>query len=189
MKTLLTIFILFFSNVVLCKELTLFDFIIGSKLTKHFSSTEISRYYQDDMEKNAKGEKVWGKNLKYSAIAFYGTEIGDAHDIIQIYFENATDKIVATSGLITDLEFDECIKIRDFNSYTHESKKLLVNFSKEENYHNFPDGMADHYIAYYGEKFNITFRCYVYEDGRTVFRYSSIEKNYNDWVFNRFNEE
>ena len=84
-------FILFFSTNALAQQISLSDIKIGSKLTNYFTSNEISKYYQDDMEKNAKGEKVWSKDLKYSAVAFYGNEIGDDHDFIQIYYENETD--------------------------------------------------------------------------------------------------
>ena len=181
-------FILFFSTNALAQQISLSDIKIGSKLTNYFTSNEISKYYQDDMEKNAKGEKVWSKDLKYSAVAFYGNEIGDDHDFIQIYYENETDKIVAISAAITNLELNQCIQLRDNKVSKHVAKKLLLNFTKDKDSHTFPDGMKDEYVVFRGIKNNVGFRCYIYEDGDIVYRYSDVENNYNEWLFKQFDE-
>ena len=181
-------FILFFSTNALAQQISLSDIKIGSKLTNYFTSNEISKYYQDDMEKNAKGEKVWSKDLKYSAVAFYGNEIGDDHDFIQIYYENETDKIVAISAAITNLELNQCIQLRDNKVSKHVAKKLLLNFTKDKDSHTFPDGMKDEYVIFRGIKTNVGFRCYIYEDGNIVYRYSDVENNYNEWLFKQFDE-
>ena len=182
-------FILFFSTNALAQQISLSDIKIGSKLTDYFTFDEISKYYQDDMEKNAKGENVWSKDLKYSAVAFYGNEIGDDHDFIQIYYENETDKIVAISAAITNLELNQCIQLRDNKVSKHVAKKLLLNFAKDKDSHTFPDGMKDDYVIFRGIKTNVGFRCYIYEDGNIVYRFSDIEHNYNDWLFKQFNEK
>ena len=181
-------FILFFSTNALAQQISLSDIKIGSKLTNYFTSNQISKYYQDDMEKNAKGEKVWSKDLKYSAVAFYGNEIGDDHDFIQIYYENETDKIVAISAAITNLELNQCIQLRDNKVSKHVAKKLLLNFTKDKDSHTFPDGMKDEYVIFRGIKTNVGFRCYIYEDGNIVYRYSDVENNYNEWLFKQFDE-
>ena len=183
------LFILFFYTNALAQEFSLFDVRIGSKITDYLSSNEISKYYQYDMEKNAQGEDAWGKDLKYSAVAFYGNEVGDEHNIIQIYYENKTDKIVATSGLMVNLELNQCIELRDNKVSKHVAKKLLLNFTKEKDSNTFPDGMKDDYIVFRGFKSNVGFRCYIYEDGDVVYRYSDIEKNYDAWVFDFFNKK
>ena len=182
-------FILFFSTNALAQQISLSDIKIGSKLTDYFTSNEISKYYQDNMEKNAKGEDVWGKDLKYSAVAFYGNEIGDDHDFIQIYYENKTYKIVAISAATTNLELNQCIQLRDNKVSKHVAKKLLLNFIKDKDSHTFPDGMKDDFVIFRGIKTNVGFRCYIYEDGNIVYRYSDIEHNYNDWLFKQFNEK
>ena len=183
------LFILFFHTNALAQEFSLFDIRIGSKLTDYLSSNEISKYYQDNMEKNAIGEDVWGKDLKYSAVAFYGNEIGDDHDFIQIYYENKTYKIVAISAATTDLELNQCIQLRDNKVSKHAARKLLLNFTKDKDSHTFPDGMKDDFVIFRGIKTNVGFRCYIYEDGNIVYRYSDIEHNYNDWLFKQFNEK
>jgi len=181
-------FILFFSTNALAQQISLSDIKIGSKLTNYFTSNEISKYYQDDMERNARGEKIWSKDLKYSAVAFYGNEIGDDHDFIQIYYENETDKIVAISAAITNLELNQCIQLRDNKVSKHVAKKLLLNFTKDKDSHTFPDGMKDEYVVFRGIKTNVGFRCYIYEDGNIVYRYSDVENNYNEWLFKQFDE-
>ena len=183
------LFILFFYTNTLASEFTLFDVRIGSKVTDYLSSNEISKYYQDNMEKNAKGESAWGKDYKYSTVSFYGSKVNDDHDIIQIYYENNNDKIVATSGMITDLKFNQCIELRNNKVSEHVAKKLLLNFKKEKDTHTFPDGMKDYFVLFRGINTDIGFRCYAYEDGQVVYRYSDIELNYNDWLFEFFNKK
>ena len=141
------------------------------------------------MEKNAIGEDVWGKDLKYSTVAFYGNEVGDEHDIIQIYYENKTDKIVAISGIIINLELDQCIELRDNKVSKHVAKKLLLNFTKDKDSHTFPDGMKDDYFLFRVIKSTIGFRCYIYKDGSIDYRFSDIEKSYDAWLFKKFNEK
>ena len=163
-------FILFFYTNTLASEFSLFDVRIGSKITDYLSSNEISKYYRDDMERNTKGETAWGKDLKYSVVSFYGSKVNDDHDIVQIYYENKNDKIVATSGLMTNLKLNQCIELRDNKVSEHVAKKLLLNFKKEKNNHTFPDGMKDYYVLFRGIKSTVGFRCYAYEDGSVVYR-------------------
>ena len=182
-------FILFSYTNILASEFVLIDVRIGSKVTDYLSSNEISKYYQDDMEKNAIGENAWGKNYKYSVVSFYGSKVNDEHDIVQIYYENKNDKIVTTSGSITDLKLNQCIELRDNKVSEHIAKKLLLNFKKEKDTHTFPDGMKDYFVLFRGINSDVGFRCYAYEDGRVVYRYTNIELNYNDWVFEFFNKK
>ena len=182
-------FILFFSTNALAQQISLSDIKIGSKLTDYFTSNEISKYYQDNMEKNAKGEYFWGKDFKYSAVAFDGNEIGDDHDFIQIYYENKTYKIVAISAATADLELNQCIQLRDNKVSKHVAKKLLLNFIKDKDSHTFPDGMKDDYVLFRGIKSTIGFRCYIYKDGSIDYRFSDIEKSYDAWLFKKFNEK
>ena len=48
--------------------------------------------------------------------------------------------------------------------------------------------MKDDYVVFVGIKSNVGFRCYIYEDGSIDYRYSNIEKNYDDWLFKKFNK-
>ena len=63
-------FILFFSANALAQQISLSDIKIGSKLTNYFTSNEISKYYQDNMEKNAKGEDFGAKILNILLLRF-----------------------------------------------------------------------------------------------------------------------
>ena len=118
-------FILFFSTNALAQQISLSDIKIGSKLTNYFTSNEISKYYQDDMEKNAKGEKVWSKDLKYSAVAFYGNEIGDDHDFIQIYYEIENGKLVRKFPVF---ENGEASDYQQIITYTFKPGEAMLQF-------------------------------------------------------------
>ncbi len=50
-------------NVGFAELISITDIKIGDKVTEHFTSKQISEYYQDDMERTVKGEQVWGKIL------------------------------------------------------------------------------------------------------------------------------
>ena len=141
------------------------------------------------MEKNSKGEIGWGKDYNYSAVSFYGSKVNDKHDIVQIYYENKNDKIVATSGIITDLKLNQCIELRDNKVSEYVAKRLLLKFKKEKDTHTFPDGMKDYFVLFRGVNSKVGFRCYAYEDGSVSYRYSNIELDYNDWVFEFFNKK
>ena len=80
-------------------------------------------------------------------------------------------------------------KLRDNKVSKHVAKKLLLNFMKEKGSHTFPDGMKDDYVLFRGIKSTIGFRCYIYKDGSIDYRYSNIEKSYDDWLFKKFNEK
>ena len=85
---------------VIADPLKVSDLEIGSKITNYLTSKQIEEHYRYDMEKNSKGEEIWGKNKKYSAVAMMitGNIFDDDYEFIQIYYQNSNDKIVAISG-------------------------------------------------------------------------------------------
>ena len=88
-----------------------------------------------------------------------------------------------------NLELNQCIELRDNKVSKHVAKKLLLNFTKEKDIHTFPDGMKDDFVIFRGFKSTVGFRCYIYEDGNIVYRYSDIENNYDEWLFDKFNKK
>ena len=163
----------------------------GDKISEYFTSKKISEYYQDDMERTAKGEQVWGKDLKYSVIAFIAEGVvKEDYDVIQIYYENKTDKIVSLHGVIESFSKSDCINMREKNVSIYKKKNRINSlFSKHQDTHKFPDGMLDDFIAFENSKELISFNCYIYQDGRIRYRFSQTETNYNDYIFKKFNEE
>ena len=183
--------VLMWCNVGFAELISITDIKIGDKVTEHFTSKQIFEYYQDDMERTAKGEQVWGKDLKYSVIAFIAEGVvKEDYDVIQIYYENKTDKIVSIQTINQNSSKSDCINMREKNVSIYK-KKIRINslFSKHQDTHKFPDGMLDDFIAFENSKELISFNCYIYQDGRIRYRFSQTETNYNDYIFKKFNEE
>ena len=66
----------------------------------------------------------------------------------------------------------------------------LFTKRKIKDIHTFPDGMKDDFVIFHrGFKSTVGFSCYIYEDGNIVYRYSNIENNYDEWVFDKFNKK
>ena len=77
---------------------------LQDNITDHFTPEQINQFYMNDVRyvTNYKGEKLLGRDLKYSMISIKEEDkkifIEDFPSIIiQIYYENKTDKIVSIS--------------------------------------------------------------------------------------------
>ncbi len=181
--------VLMFCNVGVAELISITDIKIGDKVTEHFTSKKISEYYIDDAEKTSKGERVWGKDLKYSLIAFLSEEvIKEDYDVVQIYYENKTDKIVSIQTIDLTSSLTDCTNIRDkYVSIYKKNNRITSLFSKQQDKHKFPDGMIDDFISFESPNKIISFSCYIYQDGNINYRFQIYENNYNDWVFEKFN--
>ena len=191
MKNILGILVLglLWCNVGFAELISITDIKIGDKVTEHFTSKQIFEYYQDDMERTVKGEQVWGKNLKYSALAFIAEGVvKEDYDVVQIYYENKTDKIVSIQTIDVTSGLTDCTNIRDkYVSIYKKNNRITSLFSKQQDKHKFPDGMIDDFINFQGRNKIISFSCYIYQDGNIDYRFQIYENNYNDWVFEKFN--
>ena len=176
-------------NVGFAELISITDIKIGDKVTEHFTSKQIFEYYQDDMERTVKGEQVWGKNLKYSALMFIAEGVvKEDYDSVQIYYENKTDKIVSIQGIDATSSLTDCTNIRDkYVSIYKKNNSITSFFSKQQDKHKFPDGMIDDFIYFKGRNKIISFSCYIYQGGNIDYRFQIYENNYNDWVFEKFN--
>ena len=181
--------VLMICNVGFAELISITDIKIGDKVTEHFTSKKISEYYQDDMERTAKGEKVWGKDLKYSAIAFIAEGVvKEDYDVVQIYYENKTDKIVSIQTVDSASSLTDCTNIRDkYVSIYKTNNRITSLFSKNQDRHKFPDGMIDDFISFKDSNKIYSYSCYIYQDGNIDYRFQIYENNYNDWVFEKFN--
>ncbi len=161
-------------------------------MSKHFSSQLISKYYISEAEKTSKGEQVYGKDLKYSLIGFLKEDgiFKEDYDFFQIYYENATKKIVSIAGIDQMSSKVSCLEKRknDVAMYTKKNR-ITGLFNKHQNKHTFPDGMIDDYITFKGKVKLFAFSCYLYPDGIITNRVEIYENNYNDYIFKKFNEE
>ena len=183
-------FSIFFITSSFAELISIADIKIGDRVTVYFTSKKISKYYVDDMEKTPKGEQLWGKDLKYSVIAIFADDvIKEDYEVVQIYYENKTDKIVSIQTINQNSSKSDCINMRDkYVSIYKKKNRINSLFSKYQDIHKYPDGMIDDFIKFENSKEVIGFSCYIYQDGRINYRFQIYEKNYNDWIFNKFNE-
>ena len=95
-------FILMFYNVGFAELIKLKDIKLGDNMSEYFSDQIISDNDQSPFaDKNSKGERVFGTDLKYNYIGFVKEdEIFDQEFLyIQVYYETASNKIVSLSGI------------------------------------------------------------------------------------------
>ena len=108
-------------NVGFAEKKSLIDIKIGDKITEHFSTNQIIEYYVDD-DVTEEDIRVYGKNYKYSFIAFVNDGTFEDYDYIQVYYETKTDKIVSTTGIYEMSDESDCISKR--NKLASEYKKI-----------------------------------------------------------------
>ena len=171
-------------------KISLIDIKIGDKITNHFNSNQISKYYISNAEKTSKGERVYGIDLKYSFIAIDDTSLfKDNFLLIQVFYENQTGKIVSTAGVDLVESKEECIEKRtkDVKNYK-KINRVTSLFSKRQDIHKFPDGMVDDFILFEDKNKFFSFSCYVYADGMKTYRVEVYQNEYNDFIFKKYNE-
>ena len=140
--------VLMFCNVGVAEKKSLIDIKIGDKITEHFSTYQIMEYYVDD-DVTEEDIRVYGKNYKYSFVAFVNDGTFEDYDFIQVYYETKTDKIVSTTGIYKMSDESDCIDRRNKLVSKYQKKNRVTSlFTKEEDTHKFPDGIVDHYIAF-----------------------------------------
>ena len=195
MKKLLGIVVLglMWCNVGFAELIIFFDIKIGDRITKHFNSQQISKYYFFDKEKTPSGEILYGKNKKYSLLQLNKEDeiFKKDYQFFQIFYENGTDKIVSIAGvdLMSVKDKDLCFERRKIDVAKYIKKNRITSlFSKHQEKHTFPDGMIDDYVQFTGKEKFFSFSCYLYPS-KIEYRVEAYENNYNDWVFTKWNED
>ena len=186
--------VLMWCNVGFAEKISFLDIKIGDKITDHFTSNQINKYYMDDEENttNSKGERVYGREVIYSFLAIIDDREIFKEDYsnsgIQIYYENETDKIVSFGKVDMATDLSSCIieRNKDVANYTKKNR-ITSLFNKDEDTHKFPDGMVDHYVSFYGKDKLFSFRCYVYPDGDITKRFQAGTWKFNEYIFEKFN--
>ena len=183
--------LLMFCNVGFAEKISFIDIKIGDKITDHFSSDQINKYYFFDKEKTPKGEILYGRDKKYSYL-----EIGiedkifkEKYNYVHLYYENNTKKIVALGGGDYHSSLNDCLKSRKNLVSKYKQKNRITSlFNEQENENIFPDGTKDYNITFYGKTL-FAFHCQVLLDGRVVNQIALYEHDYNDYIFEKWNEE
>ena len=180
-----------FCNVGFAELITFNNIKIGDKISKHFNSQQISKYYIHDAEKTPKGERVYGKDLKYSFITFVREDriFKEDYNSVQIYYENDTGKVVSIAGIHAMSSKDACLEKRKNNVSLYQRKNRITSlFNKNQDKHTFPDGMIDDFIMFTGKEKYISFACYIYDD-KIEYRVDALENNYNNYIYKINNQQ
>ena len=174
-------------NVGFAEKKDLIDIKIGDSITEHFSTYFIiENYLDEDVEEE--DIRVYGKNYKYSLIAFVNDGTFKDYDYIQVYYETKTDKIVSTAGIYTASDESSCISKRNKLVSKYQKKNRITSlFTREEDTHKFPNGLVDKHVFFDNNKRVYAFHCYVYPDGIFDLRVQITTHEFDDYVFKKFN--
>ena len=176
-------------NVGFAEKKSLIDIKIGDKITEHFSTNQIIENYVDD-DVTEEDIRVYGKNYKYSHMAFVNEGTFKNYDYIQIYYETKTDKIVSTGGIFEASDESSCISKRNKLASEYKKKNRITSlFTRVEDTHILPDGQVDRYIVFENKKKQFLFRCYIYPDGMIHNRVSLLDPEFSAYVFEKFNPQ
>ena len=130
--------VLMFCNVGFAEKKSLIDIKIGDKITEYFSTNQIIENYVDD-DVTEEDIRVYGKNYKYSFIAFVNDGTFEDYDYIQVYYETKTDKIVSTTGIYEMSDESDCISKRNKLASEYKKKNRITSlFTRDEDTHKFP---------------------------------------------------
>ena len=177
-------------NVVVAEKISLIDIKIGDKISKYFNSQQISKYYVN-ADPSPSGEKLFGKDLKYSFIAMTSEDkifVGD-YAFYQIYYENNSKKIVSISGTDISPDIDSCLKKRSEKVSEYKSKNRITSlFNKHESEDTYPDGVKTYNVGFYGPRKIFAFSCYVYPDDSVEYSFTIYENEYNSYIYKKMNE-
>ena len=181
--------VLMWCNVGFAEKISLIDIKIGDSVTENFSTIQIIENYVDNdvMEEDI---RVYGKNYKYSYIAFVNDGTFKNYEYIQIYYETKTDKIVSTTGIYEMSDESDCISKRNKLASEYQKKNRITSlFTREEDTHILPDGQVDRYIVFENKKKQFVFRCYIYPDGMIHNRVGLLDPEFSAYVFEKFNPQ
>ena len=168
-------------NAGFAEKISLMDIKIGDKISKHFNSQQISKYYVSNAGKSPSGERLFGKDLKYSFIAMINEDgiFSEDYNFFQIYYENDSKKIVSISGTDFSSDKDTCLKKRNDKVSEYKSKNRITSlFNKQENTQNFPDGLIILDVAFYGPDKIFTFACYIHSPDDVEYSLTIYENKY-----------
>ena len=178
-------------NVVVAEKISLIDIKIGDKISKYFNSQQISKYYVSNADLSPSGEKLFGKDLKYSFIGMTSEDkifVGD-YAFYQIYYENNSKKIVSLSGTDISPDVDSCLNKRSEKVSEYKSKNRITSlFNKHESEDTFSDGVKTYNVGFYGPRKIFAFSCYVYPDDNVEYSFTIYENEYNSYIYKKMNE-
>jgi len=183
--------VLMWCNFGAAEKISFTDIKIGDKISKYFNSKQISEYYVSNSDPSPSGEKLFGKDLKYSFIALFPENkiFAEDYGFYQIYYENNSKKIVSISGTDISPDIDSCLKKRSEKVSEYKSKNRITSlFNKHESEDTYPDGVKTYNVGFYGPRKIFAFSCYVYPDDNVEYSFTIYENEYNSYIYKKMNE-
>ena len=178
-------------NVGVAEKISFSDIKIGDKISKYFNSQQISEYYILNPETTPSGERIFGKDLKYSMIAVLSKDnvFEENYNAFQIYYENKSEKIVSLSGIDVSPDIDSCYKKRSKKVSEYKSKNRITSlFNKQESEDTFSDGVKTYNVGFYGPTKLFAFSCYVYSKDDVEYSLTIYENKYNSFLYKKMNK-
>ena len=175
----------------LAKNYSLIDLKIGDNILKYFNTEQINKFYIKDAEKSPSGERVFGKDLKYSFLAIKDSEevFKKEYDFFQIYYENSSNKIVSISGTDKSKDIESCLKTRDNNVSKYKNKNKITSlFNKHDSKDEYSNGLKTDNISFMGPTKIFTFACYEWSSDDIEYSLTIYENEFNDFLYEKMQQ-
>jgi len=175
-----------FYNVGFAELIKLKDIKLGDNMSEYFSDQIISDNDQSPFaDKNSKGERVFGTDLKYNYIGFVKEdEIFDQEFLyIQVYYETASNKIVSLSGIDEFSTKEKCIAKRSIDVADYKKKRRITTlFNERKDIQKGGMGQIDDYVLFLGKSKYFAFSCVTYTDGIIENRLDIVDLDFNEYT-------
>ena len=178
-------------NVGFAKNFSLIDVKIGDNILKYFNTEQINKFYVKDAAKSPSGERVFGKDLKYSFLAIIDSEevFKKEYDFFQIYYENSSNKIVSISGTDKSKDIESCLKTRDYNVSKYKNKNKITSlFNMYDSKDEYSDGLKVDNVSFTGPTKIFTFACYEWSSDDVEYSLTIYENEYNDFIYEKMQQ-
>ena len=182
---------LMWCNVGVAEKISFTDIKIEDRISKYFNSQQISKYYVSNADPSPSGERLFGKDLKYSFIAMISEDkiFAEDYSYYQIYYENKSKKIVSISGTDVSPDIDSCLKKRSEKVLEYKSKNRITSlFNKQESEDTYSDGVKTYNVGFYGPTKLFAFSCYVYSNDDVEYSLTIYENKYNSFLYKKMNK-
>ena len=183
--------VLMWCNVGFAELIKFKDIKLGDNMSEYFSDQIISSHDQSPIaDKNSKGERVFGTDLKYNYIGVgKEDEIFDQEfQYIQVYYETASNKIVSIDGIDEFSTIENCVSKRKIDvAYYKKKNRLTTLFNERKDIQKNKSGEISDFILFLGKKKFLSFTCISYPDGIIENRLEITDLKFNEYVFKAYN--
>ena len=182
--------VLMWCNAGFAEKISLRDIKLGEKLTRYFTSSQISEF-------NYNNQKSWSEiysyEKKYSVMIIAKSKspniYKENYDYAQIFYENLNDKIVSFVGINENFDGVEglknCVNYRDKKISEYKRNKVIANLERFPVKRVIRENRVSEDSVWFENnilKFDIGFLCYIYPNDDNDFRLDYSTQLFNKWV-------